>query len=116
MLIKAFSFTVNHNQAVFAPDFLSGWQTCFFYPKGIEKDKQLPCVFLVHLYKNGELGMVVSVPNNIDFCISNQKLEDCPHSLHQAEEQRLSRQFPDMNGEELHCVRGRKSPEPRNTE
>lgn len=73
-------------------------------------------MFLLHLYKNGERGTVVSVPNNLDFCVSNQKLEDCPHSLHQAEEQRLSRQFPDVNGEELHGVRGGKFPEPRHTD
>lgn len=57
--------------------------------------------------------MVVSVPNNVDFCILNQKFEDGPQALHQAEEQGLSRQFPDVNCEELHRVRGGKSPESR---
>lgn len=60
--------------------------------------------------------MIVSVPNNVDFCISNKKFEDCPHSLYQAEEQGLLRPFPHVYGEELHCVRGGKSPESRHTE
>ena len=57
--------------------------------------------------------MIVSVPNHVDSCILNQKFEDCPHSLHQAEGQGLLRPFPDVYGEELHCVRGGTSPKPR---
>ena len=45
--------------------------------------------------------MIVSVPNHVDICILNQKFEDCPHSLQQAERQGLLRPFPDMYGEEL---------------
>lgn len=73
-------------------------------------------MFLVNFYKDGELAMIVAVPNNVNFCISNQKFENCPHSLHQAEEQGLFRPFPDVNGEELHCVGGGKSPESRHIE